>query len=53
MDQKKKIGPTQPSRHDDLGDTFPNDWLEALIIFLALVGIGGGAVSLYYLSTLS
>jgi hypothetical protein len=39
-----------PKRSDELGDAFPNDWLEALIILVAIVGIFGGAVGLYHLA---
>lgn len=39
-----------PKRHDDLGDSFPNDWLESLIIVTALIGMGAGAYALYYLA---
>ena len=33
-------------------DAYPwiNDWFEALIVAVALFGIGGGAVGLYYIS---
>jgi hypothetical protein len=51
--KKKNVGPSQKLRHDDIGDTFPDSWVEALIVFIALAGIGGGALSLYYLSTMS
>ena len=37
-------------RHDDLGNRVPNDWLEALVIFVAGVGVFGGFVALYYLA---
>jgi len=39
-----------PKRHDDLGDSFPNDWLESLIIVTALIAMSGGAYALYYLA---
>jgi hypothetical protein len=42
--------PAVPKRSDELGDAFPNDWLEALIILVAIVGIFGGAVGLYHLA---
>ena len=48
--QKKRAGPTHRVRQDDLGDAFPNDWLEGLIVFVALIGIGGGALTLYHLA---
>ena len=48
--QRIEHGPKQKLRHDDLGDSFPNDWLEALIVFTALVFISGGAYFMYYLA---
>ena len=30
-------------------DKFPNDWLEALIIFVAGLGVFGGFMALFYL----
>jgi hypothetical protein len=39
-----------PKRQDELGDAFPNDWLEALIILVAIVGISGGGLALYHLA---
>ena len=43
--------PLVSKRQDDhLGDRVPNDWLEAVAIFLALVGITGAGIALYYLS---
>jgi hypothetical protein len=35
---------------DDLSDRLCNDWLESLAIFLALVGMIGAGIALYYLS---
>jgi hypothetical protein len=37
-------------RSDELGDAFPNDWLEALIIFIAGLGVFGGFFALYHLT---
>ena len=38
-------------RQDDhLGDRIPNDWLEAVAIFLAIVGMTGAGITLYHLS---
>ena len=37
-------------RADDLGDSFPNDWVEALVLFVAGVGVFGGLFALYYLA---
>ena len=34
---------------DDLSDRLCNDWLESLAIFLALVGMIGAGIALYYL----
>ena len=44
------IGPTHRVRKDELGESFPSDSIEAVIVFLALIGIGGGAFMLYYLA---
>ena len=47
---KKRGGPDHKVRNDEIGDdSFPNDWIEAVIVFVALIGIGGGAFTLYYL----
>ena len=35
---------------DNLGDRIPNDWLEAVAIFLAIVGMTGAGITLYHLS---
>lgn len=40
----------QRRRDDELGDSFPNDWVEALIIFVTGVAMFGGICMLYYLS---
>jgi hypothetical protein len=37
-------------RNDDLGDSFPNDWLEALIVFITGLGVFGGVLALWYLA---
>ncbi len=37
-------------RSDDLGESFPNDWVEALIIFVAGLGVFGGVIALYHLA---
>ena len=51
MSIRKRGGLNHKVRKDDeIGETFPDSWVEALIIFVALIGIGGGALSLYYLS---
>jgi hypothetical protein len=34
---------------DDIGDSFPRDWLEALIVFLAGLGVFGSAYALFVL----
>ena len=34
-------------------DQFPNDWLEALIVFVAGVGMIGGLLSLVYLARIN
>lgn len=46
----KDNGPKLKRREDELGDSFPNDWLEALILFVVGIGIFGGLFSLYYLT---
>ena len=46
---KERGGPDHKVRSDELGDSFPDDWIEAVIVFVALIGIGGGAFTLYYL----
>jgi len=48
--RRRDQGPKQKLRHDDLGDAFPNDILEAVIVFTALVFISGGAYFMYYLA---
>ncbi len=35
---------------DHLGDRIPNDWLEAVVIFLALMAITGAGVMMYHLA---
>ena len=35
---------------DDLGDSVPNDILEAAVIFLALIAMTGAGVALYHLA---
>ena len=45
---KKQVGPTHRVRND-YGDTDLTN-LEAVVVFLALVVIGGSAFGLYYLS---
>ena len=45
------LGLSVSKRQDDhLGDRVPNDWLEAVAIFLALIGITGAGIALYHLS---
>ena len=36
-------------RGDEVGDSFPNDWIEATILFVTGVGIFGGIAALAYL----
>ena len=45
----KDNGPKQKRRHDDLGDSFPNDWLEAGILFVVGVAMFGSVYALYHL----
>ena len=40
-------------RHDPIGDRFPNDWLEALILFVAGIGVFGGIYALLYLAQIN
>ena len=49
--RKRDHGPVVKRRHDELGEAFPNDWLEAVIVLAAMTAMGGGAWFLYYLST--
>ena len=51
--RKRDQGPELKLRHDDLGDAFPNDWLEWLVVTVALTAIGIGAYVMYYLSDMS
>jgi uncharacterized membrane protein len=46
---KRSQGPSVQRRSDELGDAFPNDWLEFAIISVALVGVIGGIVALVHL----
>ena len=34
---------------DELGDSFPNDWLEAAVLFVVGVAMFGSVVALYHL----
>ena len=48
---KKRGGLSHRVRKDDeLGDAFPNDPIEFVIVLVALIGIGGGALTLYHLA---
>jgi hypothetical protein len=52
--QKYRVGPSQKLRHDDHDPyPFPNDWLEWLVVTVALTAIGIGAYVMYYLSDMS
>ena len=54
MDIKsKRNGPKHRVKHDDIGDRFPNDWLEAAIVFLFLGGVFFGAYGLYMIGQAS
>ena len=37
-------------KKDDIGDSFPNDWVEALILFVCGVGIFGSVIAMYHLA---
>ena len=39
-------------RSDDLGDSFPNDWLEGIIFAVAMIGVIGGLSALVHLANL-
>lgn len=45
----KDNGPKQKRRHDDLGDSFPNDYLEAAILFVVGLAMFGSVIALYHL----
>ena len=52
--RKPKQKPRAKSaRPDPIGDSFPNDWLEALILFVAGVGVLGGIYALLYLAKIN
>ena len=34
---------------DDIGDRVPNDWLEAVILFIVGLGLFGSVIALYHL----
>ena len=45
------LGLSVNKRQDnELRDSVPNDWFEAVAIFLALVGITGAGIALYHLA---
>ena len=45
------LGVSINKRQDnDLKDSIANDWLEAVVIFLAIVGMVGAGIALYHLS---
>lgn len=45
------LGLSVSKRQDDhLGDRVPNDWLEAVAIFLALIAITGAGLTLYHIA---
>ena len=49
--QRDPLGLNINKRLDnDLKDSIPNDWLEAVAIFLALIAITGAGVTLYHLA---
>jgi hypothetical protein len=45
----KDNGPKLKRRHDDLGDRVPNDWLEAVILFVVGLALIGSTAALYHL----
>ena len=44
------LGISVSRRPHDSDDKVPNDWLEAVVIFLALMAMTGAGIALYYLS---
>ena len=46
----KRSGKMYTIASDALSDRIPNDWLEAVVILVALVALSGGAYTLYSLS---
>ena len=54
MDIKsKRKGPKHRVKKDELGEAFPNDWLEATIVFLFLSGMFFGAYGIYMINEVS
>ena len=49
---KQRVKPRSASP-DPIGDRFPNDWLEALILFVAGIGVFGGIFALLYLAQIN
>ena len=45
----KDESPRRESK-DEVGDSFPNDILEAVILFVVGLGIFGSVIALYHLS---
>lgn len=41
---------TVSRRPHESNDRVPNDWIEAVAIFLAIVGMTGAGITLYHLS---
>ena len=40
-----------PKRNDELGDSFPNDWLELVVVISAVLCISAGMLFLYFLGS--
>jgi hypothetical protein len=54
MDIKsKRNGPRHKVKKDELGESFPNDWLEMCIVLLFLAGVSFGAYGIYMISQVS
>ena len=47
---KKRGGPSHRVAKEELGDSFPNDWLECGIVVLFLAGVSFGAYGIYMIS---
>ena len=44
------LGVSVSKRPHESNDRVPNDWIEAVAIFLAIVGMTGAGITLYHLS---
>jgi hypothetical protein len=51
--KSKRNGPKHRVKKDEIGEAFPNGWLESLIVFLFLGGMFFGAYGIYMISQVS